>query len=273
MKYRFFVIISAVVTCLAVQAKTKTTYIPTYRSFIQIKQNITDSIFAESKLGRLDLTAQDGSFSITLVHEDVDKQKVKAIKRAKAAAGWMTFAALLSGFSAGFDATYYNSSLLTYVEMRRTENYAVLSDILHKNAKGEQRLTIEFFIDNLGSEELMVADMARGLTWYILPHTSMQFSLPNPGIERLRISDLQHKSVKYADIVGGSYVEKEVVAWEDDNSWIVLRFEEGTNVEEYEGRLPTMDYTYYRINKATYDSFEMTPAEFKEFKKTHKESK
>lgn len=273
MKYRFIVIISAVVTCLAIPAKTKTTYIPTYRSFIQIKQNMTDSIFAESKLGRLDLTAQDGSFSITLVHEDVDKQKVKAIKRAKAAAGWMTFAALLSGFSAGFDATYYNSSLLTYVEMRRTENYAVLSDILHNNSKGEQRLTIEFFIDNLGSEELMVADMARGLTWYILPHTSMQFSLPNPGIERLRISDLQHKSVKYADIVGGSYVEKEVVAWEDDNSWIVLRFKEGSDMDEYEGRLPNTDYTYYCINKATYDSFEMTPTEFKDFKKAHKENK
>lgn len=271
MNKRIVLIIFTFTFCLVAQAKT--TYIPTYRSFIQIKQGLNDSIIAESKLGRLDLTAQDGSFSITLVHEDVDKQKVKEIKRAKAAAGWMTFATLLSGFSAGYDATYYNSSLLTYVEMRRTENYAVLSDILHNNAKGEQRLTIEFFIDNLSSEELMVADIARGLTWYILPHTSMQFSMPNPGVERLRISDLQHKSVKYADIVGGSYVEKEAVAWEDDNCWIVLRFEEGSDLKQYEGRVPTSDYTYYYINKETYDSTEMPPTEFKEFKKTHKEKK
>lgn len=268
MNNKYLLIFLTFYCCLAVQAKT--TYIPTYRSFIQIKQGLNDSITAESKLGRLDLTAQDGSFSITLVHEDVDKQKVKAIKRAKAAEGWMTFATMLSGFSAGFDATYYNSSLLTYVEMRRTENYAVLSDIMHNNAKGEQRLTIEFFIDNHSSEELMVADMARGLTWYILPHTSMQFSMPNPGIERLRISDLQHKSIKYADIVGGSYVEKESLAWEDDNCWIVVKYKEGSDLKQYEGRIPTTDYTYRCINKETYDITEMTPTEFQEFKKAHK---
>ena len=89
MKNRIILILFILPLSLAIQAKT--TYIPTYRSFIQIKQGLNDSIIAESKLGRLDMTAQDGSFSITLVHEDVDKQKVKEIKRAKAAAGWMTF--------------------------------------------------------------------------------------------------------------------------------------------------------------------------------------
>ena len=250
---------------LPLTVQGKTTYIPTYRSFIQIKQGLNDSVMAQSNLGKLDLVAQDGSFSITLIHEDVDKQKVKEIKRAKAAAGWMTFAAIMSGVSAGFDATYNNNALTTYIGMRRTENIAVLSGFMHDVANAEQRLTIDFFIDNLGEDELMVADLARGLTWYILPHTSMQFSLANPGIERLRISDLQHTSVKYADIIGGNSVRKVTLEWEDDNCWIVLWY-----VESSESN-PFGYQTYQYIDKATFESREMTLTELKEFKKNHKE--
>lgn len=270
MKNRHFTIIATLFLCLAVQAKT--TYIPTYRSFIQIKQNGNDSVMAQSNLEKLELMAQDGSFSITILHEDVDKEKVKAIKRAKAAAGWMTFAALMSGVSAGFNATYYNNALTTYIDMRRTENIAVLSGFMHAVANAEQRLTIDFFIDNLSDGELMVADLARGLTWYIQPHTSMQFSLANPGIERLRISDLHHSSVKYADIIGGNSVRKETIEWEDDDCWIVRRYESDPDGEE-EGdnnSSSIQECRYHYIDKATFDSREMPATELKEFKKTHK---
>jgi hypothetical protein len=118
-------------------AQAKTTYIPSYRSFIQIKQNDSDSIIAQSNLETLELIAQDHSFSVTIVHENVDKEKVKAIKRAKAAAGWMTFAAIMSGVSAGFNSAYYNNALTTYIDMRRTENIAVLSGFMHDVSKGE----------------------------------------------------------------------------------------------------------------------------------------
>lgn len=266
MKNIYIIIINALFLCLAVQAKT--TYIPTYRSFIQIMQNDNDSVMAQSNLEKLELMAQDGSFSITLIHEDVDKEKVKAIKRAKAAAGWMTFAALMSGVSAGFNATYYNNALTTYIDMRRTENIAVLSGFMHDVSKAEQRLNIDFFIDNLSNEELMVADLARGLTWYIQPHTSMQFSMANPGIERLRISDLHHSSVKYADIIGGNSVQKATIEWEDDNCWIVLWFVEDKDPNN--NNSPYYYQTYQYIDKATFESREMTITELKEFKKTHK---
>ena len=266
MKNRHFTIIATLLLCLAIQAKT--TYIPTYRSFIQIKQNQNDSVMAQSNLEKLDLMAQDDSFSITILHEDVDKEKVKAIKRAKAAAGWMTFAAVMSGVSAGFNSTYYNNALTTYIDMRRTENIAVLSGFMHDVAKAEQRLTIDFFIDNLSDGELMVADLARGLTWFIQPHTSMQFSLANPGIERLRISDLHHSSVKYADVIGGNSVRKETIEWEDDDCWNVRRYEGDSDEEENSSSI--QEYRYHYIDKATFDSREMPVTELKEFKKTHK---
>lgn len=254
---------------MATQAKT--TYIPTYRSFIQIKQNGNDSIMAQSNHEKLELMAQDGSFSITLIHEGVDKEKVKAIKRAKAAAGWMTFAAVMSGVSTGFNATYNNNALTTYIDMRRTENIAVLSGFMHDVAKAEQRLTIDFFIDNLSDKELMVADLARGFTWYIQPRTSMEFSLANPGIERLRISDIYHSSVKYADIIGGNFVRKETIEWEDNDCWIVRRYEGDSSEEEGDNNSSSIkEYRYHYIDKATFDSREMTVTELKEFKKTHK---
>ena len=223
---------------------------------------------AQSNLEKLELMAQDSSFSITLIHEDVNKEKVKAIKRAKAATGWMIFAAALSGAAAGFNATYYNNALTTYIDMRRTENIAVLAGFMNAVSKAEQRLDIDIFIDNLSNEELMVADMARGLTWYIQPHTSMQFSLANPGIERLRISDLHHSSVKYADVIGGNSVRKETIEWEDDDCWIVRKYDGDSDEEENNSSI--QEYRYHYIDKATFDSREMPTTELKEFKKTHK---
>ena len=69
MKNRHYFILITFVLCLTVQAKT--TYIPTYRSFIQIKQGMNDSIIAQSNLGKLDLDAQDGSLLIMLIFRKV----------------------------------------------------------------------------------------------------------------------------------------------------------------------------------------------------------
>ena len=269
MKRNSIVILFILVLSLTIQAKT--TYIPIYRSFIQIRQGETDSVMDNNILGKLDLMAPDGSFSISLVHDDLDKKKIKAIKRSKAAEGWATVAALLSGFSAGYDAAYYNNALVTYLEMRRTENLAFLSGYLHDVANAEERLDINYFIDNLGDEELMVADLARGLTWYILPHTSLQFSMGNPGIERLRISNLNHTSVKYADIIGGNSVQKVTLEWEDENCWIVLWLV-GDSDSVYD--MPNLgnSYQYYQyIDKNTFETRNMTLQEVKDFKKAHKE--
>ena len=82
--------------------------------------------------------AQDDSFSITLLHEDVDKEKVKTIMRAKAAAGWMTFAAVMSGVSAGFNSTYYNYAQLhiSICDVLKTE----LHDLLQQEEHSKQEL-------------------------------------------------------------------------------------------------------------------------------------
>ena len=101
----------------------------------------------------------------------------------------------------------------------------------------------------------------------------MQFSLPNPGIERLRISDLHHTSVKYADIIGGNSVNKETVEWEDDDCWIVQRCQ-GKNFDGGDTSFPEYyDCYYYYIKKITFESIEISREEVKEFKRAHKAEK
>lgn len=257
-------ILTAVMLSMTVQAKT--TYIPTYRSFIKIWELKGDSVMAEGIQDDLELVAQDGSFSVTLVHESVDKEKVKEIKRAKAAAGWMTFAAVMAGAAAGFNAGYTNNALTTYIGMRSAENIAVLAGFMNDMAKEGERLKIDFLIDNNTEKELVVGDLARGLTWYILPHTSMQFSMENPGIERLRICHPDQTDGKFVDIVAGNYATKETVEFEDVNCWIVKK-----DVEECDKNNNISVKThYYFLKKGTFETDEMTLQEVKEFKKEHK---
>ena len=247
-------------------AIAKTTYIPTYWSYLKIFQYNADSVYVQSQIGQTELLSPDETFRITIVHEDVTHEKVKAIKRAKNAAGWAIVATMLSGFSAGFNATYYNNAMLTYVDMRRVENAAVLSNIMQEKVSADQRLSIDFFIDNLSNQELVISDQVRGLVWYILPHTSMQFNMPNPGAEHLRISDLNNKNIQYADIIGANYVKKENIEWEDDECWITIEddfydLKAKNEMKKYTGP----KYTY--INKATYDSHEISAEEVKRHKK------
>ncbi len=83
--------------CLtATQAKT--TYIPTYRSYIHI---VTDGDTASIAGNQTWTELRDGSkmFAVGIEHEEVTREKVKAIKRAKAATGWAAFATVMSGVS------------------------------------------------------------------------------------------------------------------------------------------------------------------------------
>lgn len=71
-----------VIAFIACNTFAKTTYIPVYRTFIQINAQ-NDSIIESSKLMTAELISQDNTIRIYVQHEDVTKEKVKAIKRAK----------------------------------------------------------------------------------------------------------------------------------------------------------------------------------------------
>lgn len=81
---------------VAINIHSKTTYIPTYLSYLHIITN-GDTLAVANNLDTLELADPEGMFTMRIDQENVTSEKVKAIKRKKAAAGWMTFAAVMGG--------------------------------------------------------------------------------------------------------------------------------------------------------------------------------
>lgn len=129
-------------------------------------------------------------FVLRIDHEDVTKDKVKAIKRKKRIAGWAILSAVLNGVSTAFS----DNSLQYLVRSKNAQIATALAEIYAANAKEEQTLGIDLGIDNTTDGELMICDMERGLTWWILPQHSIQLKLNNPEASRLRISDSQNRN-------------------------------------------------------------------------------
>ena len=117
--------------CLAT-TQAKTTYIPTYRSYIHIVTD-GDTVSTSGNLTWTEMKDGGGMFEIGIEHEEVTREKVKAIKRAKAAAGWAAFATVLSGVSTALS----DNSLQYYVRSENTRLTAELADMYAFNANEE----------------------------------------------------------------------------------------------------------------------------------------
>lgn len=242
-----------------IQVIAKTTYIPQYMSYIHIV-NGSDTASVANNMMDLRLNEDSDMFCIYIEHEDVTKEKVKAIKRAKRATGWATFSAVMSGIS-----TVFSQNTLQYmVRSTNTRIASQLADTYNTNARAEQTLLIDTWIANTSKEELLINDMERGLSWYVKPSQYLHLQLNNPDAVNIRISDVHHKQVRYAMVAAGSYAKKTEIDWEDDDCWIYgvwknLGFSEIRVVEKY-----------IRISKADYVESEMTIEEFNAYKKAVK---
>jgi len=127
-----------------------------------------------------------------------------------------------------------------------------------------ETLGIELWIENISDSELMINDMERGLTWYILPGQSANFKVNNPEVTRWRICKVNTNVVRYVTAAAGSSVKKWEIGWEDDECWVVAVFKKGT-FHELENQIG-----YRRISKADFSETEMTIQEFDKFKKEKK---
>ena len=255
-----FLALLAQMCCLTAMAKT--TYIPTYKSYIHIV-NGTDTVSVDGILPELEMAEANGLFTIRFEHEEVTKEKVKDIKRAKRAAGWAGFAAVMSGVSTAFS----DNSLQYFIRSTNTRIATDLTTIYAANAENEQILTIELWIDNPTDSELMVNDMERGLTWFILPKQSMNLKVNNPEAARLRISDAHNGFVRYVTAAAGSSVKKWNIGWEDDECWVVEVYKDNSP------HIPENQICYRRISKIDFSESDMSIPDFSVFKKEKKKEK
>lgn len=250
---------------LAVIART--TYIPSYSGFIKIGLE-QDTIRASSIFDFTELTSQNGYFRVTIEHEKVDEIKIKAIKRAKMASGWALTAAILSGVSAGLNTGRTHADLMNYVnDLRTYDNSVEIAKLAKLNATAEQVLSVNFVIENLTDDELMVSDTERGLTWYILPHEYLSLNANNPDVAFLRVAKVIEcgRNVSRVTLCAGSSVRKWNTSYEDEECWIK------SEIEEYPGRYGEggkLRYIYK--NKETFEEKEISYEEYKALSKKEK---
>lgn len=237
--------------------ESKTTYIPTYYSYIHIKQG-TDTFAISGKRASLETYSFDKRFTVSVHHEDVTHEKVKAIKRAKAAAGWSLFGTVMSTIAPG-----KRGSVFSRIQDFRQASLLTMIDA--ENAKAEQVLEVEIWIDNNSDNELMINDMIRGLVWYLQPHQSIQFEIGNPDMASLRISDINNSMIEFVTVGAGSSVKKEFISYEDDECWVVDIYRKNVSID-----MPTEPVAYNWISKTSFESKKMSISDFNEFKKEMK---
>lgn len=242
-----------VVLMSGISVMAKSTYIPKYRTYIHIVDG-SDTIVIANYLKDLELKDSRGMFNIAVEHEEVTKEKVKSIKRAKRAANLAAFSAVMSGASTAFS----QNSLQYMVRSTNTRIASQLADIYSLNANAEQLLNIDALIENTSSEELIVNDMERGLTWYVRPSQSLTIKLNNPEVTNLRISDVHNNQVRYAMVTAGSVAEQWDIEWEDDSCWIVIvykvKYSDNKKIAHYK-RISKEDYTEMDMTKEEYHAF------------------
>lgn len=254
---KVFILMIAMMLQHVVQAKI--TYIPSYSNYLHIVSG-GDTVAVSNNLDTLELVDPEGMFVMMIDQEDVTKEKVKAIKRFKRAAGWSAFAAVMYGTSTAFS----NNSLQYMVRSTNTKTASVLADIYTHNAKEEEILEIDLWIENLTEGELMINDMERGLTWYILPRQSLKLRLNNPEAACFRISDPQSHYVRYASALVGSKLTRCEIDLETEYHWYIPIYKPNTNY-----RNETL-LKYIRIDKSNYAAEEISVDDFLIIKKEQK---
>lgn len=149
-------------------------------------------------------------------------------------------------------------SSFTYAAARLASIYSV-------GVSKEESLDIIVWIDNMTDNELMVCDMERGLTWWIMPRQSIQLKLNNPDVSQLRISDSQSRHVRYATVLAGNKVTKYEVEIETDNYWYSPVWRELNSPHDDSNLMH-----YLRIGKHDYEEMKMSKSDFREIKKSLK---
>ena len=248
------VTLSLMLLTLCTYSEAKTTYLARYQNYVHIIEK-GDTLVTTNNLPKIEMNDPAGMFHIGIVHEEMSEEHVKAIKRAKRAAGWAAVSATTSAISAVFS----QNRLQYYLRSETAFAAAELSELYSIEANQEQHLNMIAWIDNLTDEEMMVCDMERGLVWYILPRQTLELTTHNPDLLSLRISDIHHIRVRYATIAAGSIVEKKEIA-KTDGDWLLV---EGI-VTQDNGMLR---HEYHWVNPLTYERKRLTKKEFDENKK------
>jgi len=254
---------------LSFSCYAKSTYIPRYFSkIIRVQGEDIDSI--ESLKQELSYDDMNGCV-VSIIHEEVDKERIKSIKRAKAAAGWANFALGLSAFSAGMNS-FGNSGLSArlYTDARiNMQNSAMLSANASNTANELQQLSVSVLIENNSTNEIYVNDMLAGRIWFIPANSYVTVPIPNGMSTPLRIalSFNSDSQPQYYYVFASSKLNKTEIMYENDDYWVFPIIE--TTIDYIEPVETIKGYSI--LNKTTFAEQVVSQKEANEFVRMRKQ--
>lgn len=207
--------------CFCQIVLSKTTYVPHYFGKITIDDG-TNIVNDSSKVRDFYMEAPDGRYSITILHDSVTQERVKKIKRLKAAAGWSAASAIFSGLAVVLNPLNNARNLNRYIfskQMMYSSTMVGLS--AEMEAEELQHVDISIIIENYSDKELTVNDMNRGLIWFIPPYTDLTLTSGNPEINSLRVAtnDPYNQQINYITLQTANVLREYEVDYEDKDIW------------------------------------------------------
>ena len=251
-----------------VQAKTGT--IPTYRSFVLwIEGN--DSVYGESRTLLLNSAAPDSSVTISIRHQDWNKQFTDYSETILQP--WHSTMATHHGIQCSVDNTQSNVGAINLLRAHQ-KDMPMAMDILAISDATEpitMEMNTQYLISNNGKDEIMVNDMNRGATWYIPSGMYLIMDmgkLPQASLLRICNANSRKSLVKYAYVGSASFSMKYTIAYECDDYWVYNLNEEITvngSMRDFTGLLGLKDQAlrthYIRRDKCTFQETELTESE------------
>lgn len=252
-------VILLVIATMTLTAQAKKTYIPRYTTTMAIAMRGADTVTVENHSLEVSLISTDGLFTATVYHDDMTMEKLKTIRRNKAATGWAAFSATASTFAYAMSDNFADR----LVNYRNAKIASILSGIYSANAEAATVLGIVLVIDNPSDAELSVNDIEHGMLWHILPHGSLTLKLSNPDVAQLRIADTNNNQPHYLTVGTGSEMKPLDVIYEDENYIVIPIY-----VTDEKG-IKTIS-CYNITDRRTFDQRSVTKEEYKQFKQQRK---
>ena len=261
---------------LALQAQSKTTYIPSYANrLILIENGKIDT--TENQQRVLSRPSQDGAITCSLVQQVVTPELVKAIKSAKSAAGWAMVAAGFSAASAGYSIGRMNSRpvdgfmVSNYVNAHELTGASLdYSASAMAQAEDLKMLYVDLLVKNDSEKELLITDMDKGLVWFVMPNNEMALHLSKGEEGHFRIAPCGalDENVKYINAVATSTLEKYTIGLETDLFWYIPMSEKAVQNLNF----PTyIKGGYIRVDKESMRMKALSEEEFRTIKASKEE--
>lgn len=215
-----------VISIIALTVKAENIMLPSYYTRISLEEGGVESRDT-SMMNILSFSPIDERFTVSVIHDSLTEERIKAIKRneavqvlsgiASAAGAFAAFSSTMAIPLTPLDAVQQSINYTNGMTAMASSAYLAMAA---KSRSGSLKLLpVTIFIQNNTENELYVNDTERGLVWYIRAYGSLMLSVGNPEINCLRIAyaDSTAPKVCYAVIEACNHIGSYNLSFENED--------------------------------------------------------